>query len=106
MGDADKIAGIGISTATLSLFIYGLGVGLNKAMDILCTQAYGRGDLELCGHYLNRIRFISLLFLVPIGLVLFIFAEKVTLMFSRDESVVYYGANYLRVMLPGMIIQV
>ena len=83
----------------------GVAMGINKAMDVLVTQAYGSGDLVLCGHYLNRGRFISLAVIVPIITLLFIYAEKVTLIFSRDENVVFYGANYLRVMLPATVIQ-
>jgi MATE family multidrug resistance protein len=105
LSDAEKIAGIGISTATLNLFTYGVSQGINKALDVLCTQAYGRGDLVLCGHYLNRGRFISLAILVPLGIMLYILAEDVTWIFSRDENVIMYGANYLRVMIPAIILQ-
>ena len=105
LGDAEKIAGIGISTATLNLFTFGVSTGMNKALDVLCTQAYGKGDLVLCGHYLNRGRFISLSFLCPLGIVLYILAEEVTMIFSRDENVILYGASYLRVMIPAIILQ-
>jgi Na+-driven multidrug efflux pump len=104
LGNTDKIAGIGISTATLNLFSLGVSMGINKAMDVLCSQAIGSGDLVLCGHVLNRGRFIAFAFIVPISLLLYIFAEQVTLIFSRDENVVFYGANYLRLMLPAMFI--
>ena len=104
LGDADKIAGIGISTATINLCTLGISIGINKALDVLVTQAYGRGDLVLCGHYLNRGRFISLAILVPVATLLFIFAEQVTRIFTRDENVIVYGAAYLRVMMPAIIL--
>ena len=39
---------------------------MNRAMDSLVPHAYGKGDLELCGVYLNRGRILLLVLSIPI----------------------------------------
>jgi Na+-driven multidrug efflux pump len=43
--------------------------GLLMAMDTLVSQAKGAGNLELCGVYLNRSRFILTIFYIPMVLI-------------------------------------
>lgn len=45
-------------------------IGLNSALDTLISQAAGAGNLELCGKYLNRGRFILCCMFVPIAILL------------------------------------
>ena len=53
--------------------MFGLSIvcGFNGALETLVSQAYGSGNLRLCGVYLNRGRFILLMAFVPIGCLLF-----------------------------------
>ena len=52
--------------------IFGLAIiyGLNSSVDTLVSQAAGGGNLELCGVYLNRGRYIMTCAFVPISIVL------------------------------------
>jgi len=54
----------------LSVFGISLFLGLNGALETLVAQAYGSGNLKLCGVYLNRGRFILLVLNIPIIFIL------------------------------------
>ena len=41
-------------------------IGLNGALETLCSQACGNGELRLCGIYLNRGRFVICMSTIPI----------------------------------------
>ena len=48
------MAGIGLGNMTLNIFAVTLMESMNSVIDTLGSQAYGSGNLELCGVYLNR----------------------------------------------------
>ena len=48
------ISVIGLTFSVGSLMVFSLMVGLNAAIETLTSQAFGAGDLRLCGIYLNR----------------------------------------------------
>ena len=52
-------------------------VGLNAAQETLTSQAFGAGNLQLCGIYLNRGRFILIAFYVPLAVIVMTFAEEI-----------------------------
>ena len=45
-------------------------IGLNGALETLVSQAYGAGNLQLCGTYLNRGLMIVVVCFIPITLAL------------------------------------
>ena len=104
LGDPDKIAALGITTSTVNIFVATVILGVNKALDVLCTQAFGNGDLRLCGEYLNRGRFIAFTLSIPPVLLLGIFAEDIALLFTRDENVIRLSAEYMIALLPAMLL--
>ena len=60
---------------TETLIAQAILLKLNRAMDSLVPQAYGRGDLELCGVYLNRGRLFVIVASLPI-LVAILYAKN------------------------------
>ena len=52
------IAGVGIANVCVKFMGMIVINGLNNALDTLISQSFGAGNLELCGVYLNRGRFI------------------------------------------------
>ena len=54
LDDVKKLDGIGIASTFISIFVGPIVLGLNRAQDTLTSTAYGKGDLRLCGVYLNR----------------------------------------------------
>ena len=65
--DSDLLAGMGIGLTMINLMGMSLVKGINMALETLVSQAAGAGNLELCGVYLNRGRFVmSMIFVVVI----------------------------------------
>ena len=77
MDDPEKLAGVGLGTATCHLMVLSLMIGLNAAQETLTSQAFGAANLSLCGVYLNRGWFILAAFFIPLALIPACFAEKI-----------------------------
>ena len=45
-------------------------IGFNGALETLVSQAYGSGNLKMCGVYLNRGRFILIAAFIPVIFIL------------------------------------
>ena len=75
LGDANKLAAVGIGNCTNNVIIFSIMLGLNAAIDTLNSTAFGDGDLKLCGSYLNRGRVILTTFFIPPALIVFFFGE-------------------------------
>jgi Na+-driven multidrug efflux pump len=55
----------------INMSAFSILFGMNGALDTLVAQAYGVGDLYMCGVYLNRGRFILLCAFIPLVMILF-----------------------------------
>ena len=75
MNDPTKLAAIGLANVILMLMVQSLLTGLNSAQETLTSQAFGNGNLRLCGVNLNRGRFILIAFFIPLAIVPCIFGE-------------------------------
>lgn len=94
------IAGAGMGSVCMNFMGWSLLIGLNSALDTLISQAGGYGNLELCGVYLNRGRFIMTCLFVPI----IFFSTKmegVLVYLGQNPVVAMYTQKYLLAILPG-----
>ncbi len=71
LDDAAKLAGVGLGTTILNMLCFSILLGMNGALETLVSQAYGFGDIQLCGIYLNRSRLINTVVFIPLMLILF-----------------------------------
>ena len=76
MDNPEILAAVGVGATITNLLVLSFLLGLNGAQEYLTSQAFGNGQLELCGVYLNRGRVILLAFAVPIVLLVFLFGEE------------------------------
>ena len=53
LDDPEKLAGVGLGNMILNVFGIAIIFGMNGAMETLVAQAFGKGDLYMCGVYLN-----------------------------------------------------
>ena len=72
--DPVKLAGIGLATTLLNVLLFWPLVGMNGAVETLVAQAYGAGDLRICGVYLNRGRMIDTVITIP--LIFLVYSSK------------------------------
>lgn len=71
MADNAMIAGVGMGAVCINFLGWTVLLGLNSALDTLVSQSAGSANLELCGVYLNRGRFVMTLFFVPLAFFIF-----------------------------------
>jgi len=101
--DPTALAAVGLGNVCSFIFVISIVTGLNSGQETLTSQAFGSGNLPLCGLYLNRGALIILVFFVPIALVPGIFAERIFLSLSQDPEVSRLSQGYIRAFLPGLI---
>ena len=64
------LAGVGLGNMTMAFLGYMVMIGLNSSIETFVSQAAGAKNMELCGVYLNRGRFVMTCAFVPISIVL------------------------------------
>ena len=98
--DPALIAGAGMGVVCMNFMGWSLILGLNSTLDTLVSQAGGSGDLELCGVYLNRGRFMMTCLFVPI-VFMATKVEAVLVFLDQDPRVAKYTQEYLMAVMPG-----
>jgi len=104
IGSAETIAGVGLGTVTVNMLCLSLMIGANGAQETLASQAFGMGDLKLCGQYLNRGRAIITLIFLPSAVILTFGAEPLLLYIGQDPLTAQEAAYFIRVMLLNQYI--
>ena len=99
----DLLAGVGIGNMFANMMGLSIVVGLNGALETLISQAYGAGDIKLCGVYLNRGRFVLLAFFVPVSFILFQ-TETILVWSGQNPVVCKHAHDYVIAFLPGLIL--
>jgi len=93
-------ATIGISA--FGTFALGFMMGMGSALETLCGQAFGAGQVAMLGVYLQRswiILSVASLLTVP----LYVFAEPILLFLGQDPDVSREAARFALYMLPGTL---
>ena len=103
LNDTAMLAGIGLGNMSFNLFAMSFAESFNSSIDVLGSQAYGAGNLRLCGIYLNRGRLISMLIMAPCLLVL-MNIKHFYLAMGQDKAAVDNMQLYLETLIPAMII--
>ena len=85
-GDEAMVAGVGMGNMILNILGLSIMFGLNAALETLVSQAAGSGNYELCGVYLNRSRFVILVFYIPVSIIL-LYAEPILIALDQDKKV-------------------
>ena len=90
LDDSDLLAGLGIGLTMTNLLGLTVIKGINMALETLVSQAAGAGNLELCGVYLNRGRFVmSIIFLFVVFGIFRV--ESILLYYNWDENISRYA---------------
>lgn len=101
----------GVAITNQLLFVLQLCIfGILSGAGIFCAQYYGKGDREKFQSVV-RYKIISVAFITALGIgIFYFFREPLIRMFLNDsgssgdlEATLYYGQEYLKVMLIGLI---
>ena len=86
LNDPHLLQGIGIGLTMINLMGMSIIKGINMALETLVSQAAGAGNLELCGVYLNRGRFVMSVIFIFVVLEC-AYVEDILLYFNWNEKV-------------------
>ena len=75
--DPNMLAAVGVGNVTTMFFIVTIFMGINAAQETLTSQAYGNGNIVLCGTYLNRGFLINTVLYIPLALLPALFCEEI-----------------------------
>lgn len=85
--DSTMIAVVGLSGVCCNILVLSLMIGINSAQETLTSQAFGAGNLQLCGVYLNRGIFVLTAFFIPLAIIVMFFTEEILLALGQDPEV-------------------
>ena len=101
LGTSEEIAGAGLAFTITNIFVFSFGFGLNGAIETLATQAFGAGDLYMCGVVLNRGRVVGTAFFLPMLLFL-LYTEELLLLTGQHREVSFQAGRMAIAMAPGI----
>ena len=98
--DSAKLAGVGLGNTTVNILLLSICMGMNGALETLVSQAFGYGNLQLCGVYLNRARLVGTLTYIPIAILL-LFSETILVQIGQDLLTCHYAQRFISSSLIG-----
>ncbi|XP_044494754.1 protein DETOXIFICATION 34-like [Mangifera indica] len=101
IGDLE-LSAVSIALSVVSNFSFGFLLGMGSALETLCGQAFGAGQVELLGVYLQRswiILFVACLFLMP----LFIWATPILKLLGQRDDIAELAGTFTIQVMPQML---
>ncbi|XP_071687788.1 protein DETOXIFICATION 31-like [Rutidosis leptorrhynchoides] len=95
------LAAFSIENSVIAGFALGITVGMGSALETLCGQAYGAGQMEMLGIYMQR----SWIILFVTGLImmfLYIFATPLLLLIGQTEPISHAAGKMALWMIPQL----
>lgn len=100
LGNTEYLSGVGLATSILNIFIFGIYIGLNGAIDTMISQASGLNNHKLANQVLNKAYFINTVLFIPIAVVMF-FSESIFTFLHIEPESSYYAYVYMLPLIPG-----
>ncbi|KAI2469791.1 MATE efflux family protein [Annulohypoxylon bovei var. microspora] len=98
---ADALAAASIGMTTMNIVGFATIEGMATALDTLCAQAYGSGNLSGVGLHVQKMLLLMALAIIPIG-VFWICSPWVLSLFVRQHHLAEMAGSFLRVSLIGL----
>ncbi|CAL5000505.1 unnamed protein product [Urochloa decumbens] len=95
------LAAASIGLSVFSTFALGFLLGMGSALETLCGQAFGAGQVSMLGVYLQR-SWIILLGACVVMSPLFVFAEPLLLLIGQDADVARESGRFALYILPSV----
>ncbi|XP_051137910.1 protein DETOXIFICATION 35 isoform X2 [Andrographis paniculata] len=100
LGDVE-LSALSIALSVIGTFSFGFMLGMGSALETLCGQAFGAGQVHLLGIYMQRsiiILFSTCILLLP----LYIFAEPVLKLLGQDAAIAKPAGAYTLLVVPQL----
>lgn len=90
-----------MGNSILGVLCFAFCWGLNGTLESKVSQAFGSGDFEMCGVWLNRGRAILSAIMVPVAI---LFSNASTLMKLMGQNAVIsdHAGRFATLMIPGV----
>ncbi|CAN6879777.1 unnamed protein product [Brassica oleracea] len=96
-----ELSAVSISLSVIGTFSFGFLLGMGSALETLCGQAFGAGQVNMLGVYMQRswiILFVSCIFLLPI----YIFATPVLRLLGQAEEIAVAAGEFTLLTIPQL----
>ncbi|GFY90262.1 MATE efflux family protein [Actinidia rufa] len=96
-----ELSAVAISLSVLANFSFGFLLGMGSALETLCGQAFGAGQLEMLGIYMQRSWIIlscSCFFIMP----LYIFATPILKLLGQRDDIAGLAGKFSIQVIPQM----
>ncbi|CAL1371174.1 unnamed protein product [Linum trigynum] len=96
-----ELSGVSISLSVIGTFVFGFLLGMGSALETLCGQAFGAGQVHMLGIYMQRswiILLVSCLFLLPI----FFFASPILKLLGQEEEIANLAGRFTVQTIPQL----
>ncbi|KAL0359259.1 UNVERIFIED_CONTAM: protein DETOXIFICATION 35 [Sesamum angustifolium] len=100
LGDVD-LSAFTIASTVIGTFAFGFMLGMGSALETLCGQAFGAGQVHMLGVYMQRSMIILLatcILLLPI----YIFATPILKLLGQEDEIAHLAGYYTRFLIPQL----
>ncbi|CAL1404905.1 unnamed protein product [Linum trigynum] len=100
IGDVE-LSGVSVSLSVIGTFTFGFMLGMASALETLCGQAYGAGQVHMLGIYMQRswiILLVSSFFLLPI----LIFSTPILILLGQEEHIANIAGKFTLLTIPEL----
>ncbi|EEF49069.1 protein DETOXIFICATION 35 [Ricinus communis] len=96
-----ELSAVAISLSVIGTFSFGFMLGMGSALETLCGQAFGAGQVHMLGIYMQRswiILWITCIFLLPI----YVFATPILKLLGQEDSVADLAGQFTILIIPQL----
>ncbi|GMY07291.1 protein DETOXIFICATION 35-like [Fagus crenata] len=96
-----ELSGVAIALTVIGTFSFGFMLGMGSALETLCGQAFGAGQVYLLGVYMQRswiILWITCIILLPI----YIFATPILKLLGQEDDVSDIAGKFTILIIPQL----
>ncbi|GAB2217358.1 hypothetical protein Drorol1_Dr00000533 [Drosera rotundifolia] len=100
IGDIE-LSAVAISLSVIANFSFGFMLGMGSALETICGQAFGAGQINMLGVYMQRswiILFIACFFLLP----LYIFATPILKLLGQEDDIAQLAGTFAIQCIPQL----
>ncbi|KAL4193441.1 hypothetical protein AMTRI_Chr06g176920 [Amborella trichopoda] len=96
-----ELAAVSMENSVIAGFSFGLLLGMGSALETLCGQAYGAGQLDMLGIYMQR-SWVILIITALILSIFYVFSTPFFILIGQDHSIAHAAGLFSLYMIPQL----
>ncbi|EPS58112.1 hypothetical protein M569_16704, partial [Genlisea aurea] len=96
-----ELAAVSVENSVIAGLVFGAMLGMGSALETLCGQAFGAGQIQMLGIYMQRswvILFATACLLLPI----YLFAPPILIFFGESDDISRAAGKFALYMIPQL----